>query len=140
MSIRSVTPADHPALVALWQRTPGICLRPEDAFEPFCVYLARNPGLSLLYEVDGQLAGCLLVGHDGRRGYLQHLVIDLPWRGRGWARALLGVALERLAELGIEKSHVFVLRDAALAVEFWQAQPGWGLREDIQVFSTRGRE
>ncbi|MGL4315531.1 MAG: GNAT family N-acetyltransferase [Pseudomonas sp.] len=137
MSIRAIIPADHPALVELWQRTPGICLRAEDAFEPFCAYLARNPGLSLLCEVDGRLAACLLVGHDGRRGYLQHLVVDLPWRGRGLARALLVQALGHLAELGIDKSHVFVLRDAPQAVGFWQAQPGWGLREDIQVFSTR---
>lgn len=137
MSIRPIVPADHAALVALWQRTPGIRLRPEDALEPFCAYLARNPELSLLCELEGQLAGCLLVGHDGRRGYLQHLVVDQPWRGRGWARALLEDALGRLAELGIDKSHVFVLRDAPAALDFWQAQAQWERREDILVFSTR---
>ncbi len=137
MPIRSAQPADHPALVALWQRTPGICLRAEDAYEPFCAYLQRNPGLSLVLEVDGCLAGCLLVGHDGRRGYLQHLVVDEPWRGRGLAQALLEEALVALARLGIGKSHVFVLRDMPQAMHFWQTRPGWGLREDIQVFSTR---
>lgn len=137
MQIRSITPADHPQLVALWRRTPGICLRPEDELAPFCAYLARNPGHSLLAEVGGQLAGCLLAGHDGRRGYLQHLVVDRPWRGRGLARALLDEALARLAAQGIGKSHVFVLRDAPQALAFWLAQAGWAAREDIQVFSTR---
>lgn len=136
MSIRPIIPADHASLVALWQRTPGICLRPEDAFEPFSAYLARNPGLSLLVEIEGQLAACLLVGHDGRRGYLQHLVVDQPWRGQGWAQALLDEALRRLAAQGIGKSHVFVLRDAPQARAFWQAQDGWAAREDIEVFST----
>ncbi|MGH8353031.1 MAG: GNAT family N-acetyltransferase [Pseudomonas sp.] len=139
MSIRPITPADHPALLALWRRTPGLCIRPEDAFEPFCAYLARNPELSLLSEIDGRLAGCLLVGHDGRRGYLQHLVVDRPYRGRGLAQALLAEAGARLEALGVPKSHVFVLRDAPEALAFWEAQPGWGRREDIWVYSTSGR-
>lgn len=138
MQIRAISPADHAALLDLWRRTPGLCVRAEDAYEPFCRYLARNPELSLLAEVDGQLAGCLLVGHDGRRGYLQHLVVDMPWRGRGLARALLDEALSRLAALGVRKSHVFVLRDAPVALAFWQAQRDWGERRDIQVFSTQG--
>lgn len=137
MSIRPITPADHPALLALWLRTPGLQLRAEDDFEPFCTYLARNPGLSLLVELDGRIVASLLVGHDGRRGYLQHLAVDEPWRGRGFARALLNEALARLAQLGVDKSHVFVLRDAPQALAFWEAQAGWEGRSDIRVYSTR---
>ncbi len=138
MSIRPLRSADHSSLLALWQRTPGICIRPEDAYEPFCAYLLRNPDLSLLSEIDGQLAGCVLVGHDGRRGYLQHLVVDPACRGQGLARALLTEALARLAALGLQKSHVFVLGDSPESLGFWEAQPGWGKREDIQLYSTRG--
>jgi hypothetical protein len=38
----------------------------------------------------------------------------------------------------VGKSHVFVLRDAPEALDFWRAQKGWSARTDIQVFSTRG--
>ncbi|MFC0709019.1 GNAT family N-acetyltransferase [Azorhizophilus paspali] len=137
MPIRPIAPADHMALLALWQRTPGLQLRDEDGYEPFCAYLARNPELSLLIELDGRIVASLLVGHDGRRGYLQHLAVDQTCRGRGFARALLDEALARLARLGIGKSHVFVLRDAPLAQTFWSAQVGWERRSDIQVYSTR---
>ncbi|GAB3475127.1 GNAT family N-acetyltransferase [Azotobacter salinestris] len=137
MSVRPITPVDHPALLALWRRTPGLQLRAEDDFEPFCNYLARNPGLSQLVELDGRIVASLLVGHDGRRGYLQHLVVDEPYRGRGFARALLGKAQAKLAQLGIDKSHVFVLRDAPQAQAFWEAQASWEGRSDIQVYSTR---
>jgi ribosomal protein S18 acetylase RimI-like enzyme len=139
MNARPVTPPDHPALLSLWQRTPGIRIRPEDRFEPFCDYLARNPGLSLLVEVEGLPVACLMAGHDGRRGYLQHLVVDVAYRGRGLARLLLERTLASLAELGIHKSHVFVLRDAPQALAFWQAQDGWEQRDDIEVFSMQGR-
>lgn len=137
MQIRAILPSDHPQLLELWRRTPGIRLRAEDEYEPFCRYLARNPGLSLLVESDGMVVATLLVGHDGRRGYLQHLVVEPSWRGQGLASALLGGALARLAGLGVSKSHVFVLGDAPEALAFWRSRSGWGEREDIEVFSTR---
>ena len=136
MRLREVSPADHAALHALWELTPGIQLRSEDAYAPFCAYLARNPGLSLLAEEEGRIVGCLLAGHDGRRGYLQHLVVAPCCRGRGIATALIEAVLGRLAEQGITKSHVFVLDAAPEALVFWRARPGWGERGDIRVFST----
>ena len=136
MFLRSASTADHPRLIALWERTPGIQLRRDDEFEPFAAYLARNPDLSLVLEAEGALIGSLLVGHDGRRGYLQHLVVDAPYRGHGLARRMLDEALARLARLGIGKSHVFVLRDAPEALAFWEGQAGWGRRDDILVYSA----
>ena len=136
MFLRSASTADHPRLIALWERTPGIQLRRDDEFEPFAAYLARNPDLSLVLEAEGALIGSLLVGHDGRRGYLQHLVVDAPYRGRGLARRMLDAALARLARLGIGKSHVFVLRDAPEALAFWEGQAGWGRRDDILIYSA----
>lgn len=135
--MREIVTTDHAALLSLWQRTPGIQIRAEDAYAPFCAYLQRNPGLSLLIEADSQPVACLMAGHDGRRGYLQHLLVDETWRGRGLATRLLDEVLLRLARLGIHKSHVFVLRDAPVALSFWQAQKGWEAREDIQVFSSQ---
>ena len=137
MQLREVTVADHAALYRIWEQTPGIQLRAEDALQPFCGYLLRNPGLSLLAEIDGQLAGCLLAGHDGRRGYLQHLVVAPAFRRRGVASALIAAVLARLAGQGICKSHVFVLDAAPEALAFWRSQPGWGERMDIRVFSTQ---
>lgn len=136
MQLREATPSDHAVLHALWARTPGIQLRAEDAYAPFCAYLARNPGLSLLAETDGRIVGCLLAGHDGRRGYLQHLAVDPGYRRRGIASALIAAVLVRLAAQGIAKSHVFVLDAAPEALAFWRARHGWGARGDIRVFST----
>lgn len=138
MKIRAIVPADHSALLRLWQRTPGIMLREEDAYAPFCAYLQRNPGLSLLVEVQGEVVGCLLAGHDGRRGYLQHLLVEPAFQRRGFARLLLERTLASLAELGVHKCHVFVLTDAPQALGFWRAQASWQARLDIQVFSSKG--
>ena len=122
MLMRAATPADHAALFALWGGTPEIQLRAEDEYEPFCRYLERNPGLSLLVEAEGRPIASLLAGHDGRRGYLHHLVVAPAWRGRGLASALLAEVLARLAEQGVRKSHVFVLGAAPEALAFWRAR------------------
>lgn len=137
MLMRAATPADHAALFALWRSVPGIQLRAEDEYEPFCRYLERNPGLSLLVEAEGGPIASLLAGHDGRRGYLHHLVVAPAWRGRGLASALLAEVLARLAEQGVYKSHVFVLGAAPEALAFWRARSEWLARDDIEVFSTR---
>ena len=137
MLMRAATPADHAALFALWRSVPGIQLRAEDEYEPFCRYLERNPGLSLLVEAEGGPIASLLAGHDGRRGYLHHLVVAPAWRGRGLASALLAEVLARLAEQGVRKSHVFVLGAAPEALAFWRARDEWLARDDIEVFSTR---
>lgn len=136
MQLREATPADHAVLHTLWSRTPGVRLRAEDALAPYCAYLARNPGLSLVAEVDGRVVGCLLAGHDGRRAYLQHLAVEVQYRRRGIASALLAAVLVRLAAQGIAKSHVFVLDAEPAALAFWRARAGWGERHDIRVFST----
>ena len=137
MLMRAATPADHAALFALWRSVPGIQLRAEDEYEPFCRYLERNPGLSLLVEAEGRPIASLLAGHDGRRGYLHHLAVAPAWRGRGLASALLAEVLARLAEQGVRKSHVFVLGAAPEALAFWRARGEWLARDDIEVFSTR---
>ena len=137
MLMRAATPADHAALFTLWRSVPGIQLRAEDEYEPFCRYLERNPGLSLLVEAEGGPIASLLAGHDGRRGYLHHLVVAPAWRGRGLASALLAEVLARLAEHGVRKFHVFVLGAAPEALAFWRARGEWLARDDIEVFSTR---
>lgn len=135
MQLRAVTEADHAALLAIWQQTPGLCVRDDDAYAPFCAYLARNPGFSLLIEHAGSVIAGVMAGHDGRRGYLQHLFVIPAWQHQGLARQLLAEALKRLAAAGIQKSHVLVLADSASARAFWQAQAGWQLRDDVQLCS-----
>lgn len=119
---------------ALWQRTPGVSVREADSKEATARYLSRNPGFSFVAEEDGKVIACALCGHDGRRGYLQHVVVDLPYRGRGIAQALVTRCLDRLEEIGILKTHidVFVMND--VANDYWQKR-GWMLRDDINRYS-----
>jgi len=122
-------------VLALWQRTPGICIREADSRPAIARYLARNPGLSFIaQDLSGNVIGSALSGHDGRRGYLQHVVVDPHHRGQGIAHALVTRCLAALTAEGIVKSHLEVLASNDLALRYWSRR-GWQRRDDIIRYS-----
>lgn len=133
-AIRPMTMADYDAVLALMRGAPGVAVRAADSPEAIARYLARNPGLSLVAEQDGRLVGCLFCGHDGRRGYLHHVVVAPEFRGQGIGRALVTKALDGLEALGIYKTHLDVFVDNEAAIAYW-AHTGWQRRSDIARFS-----
>lgn len=133
-NLRVMTPTDYDAVLALMQNTPGISLRNADSREATERYLARNPGLSFVAEAAGRLIACVMCGHDGRRGYLQHALVLPEYRRQGIAQALTQRCLDALAQLGIHKCHLDVFKTNISAADYWQGQ-GWKLRTDIDRYS-----
>jgi ribosomal protein S18 acetylase RimI-like enzyme len=131
---REMTPGDYPAMIELMRRAPGVSVREADTPEGLARFLARNPGQSFVAEVDGRLAGCLMGGHDGRRGHLHHLAVDAGCRRRGIASALVERCLAALETQGIHKTHIDVYRDNTAGNGFWESA-GWTRRDDTHRFS-----
>jgi ribosomal protein S18 acetylase RimI-like enzyme len=134
MKIAELTTDHYEVVLALFKRTPGVSVRDADSKESTARYLARNPGLSFVAEEDDKIVGCAMCGHDGRRGYLQHVVVEPPYRGRGIAHALVTRCLDGLEEIGIVKVHIDVHVTNDLANEYWTKR-GWKLRDDIHRYS-----
>ncbi|MEX0586364.1 MAG: hypothetical protein WD176_06955, partial [Pirellulales bacterium] len=74
-AISPMLATDYDEVVALWEATEGVGLNESDSRENIARFLARNPGLSMVARVGGQIGGAVLCGHDGRRGYLHHLAV-----------------------------------------------------------------
>jgi N-acetylglutamate synthase len=134
MNIAELTIDRHEEVLALFKRTPGISVREGDSREATVRYLARNPGLSFIAEEGKKIIGCAMCGHDGRRGYLQHVVVDPTFRGKRIAHDLITRCLDRLADAGIVKVHIDVLVTNDLANEYW-TKKGWSRRDDIYRYS-----
>jgi N-acetylglutamate synthase len=133
-SIRTMTIDDYEKVIALMKRTPGVTFRDADSQEKTASYLLRNSGLSFIAIEEGNVVGCIMSGHDGRRGYLQHLVVQLEHRRKGIANALVDSCISALEKLGINKSHIDVLNENEAGISFWESQ-GWKLRTDIKRYS-----
>jgi ribosomal protein S18 acetylase RimI-like enzyme len=134
VQIKELTLEMWPQVLALMGRTPGICVREADSAERVAAYLERNPGMSFAALHDGRVVGCAMCGHDGRRGYLHHVVVEPEHRRAGVATALVERCLGRLGEAGIAKCHLDVLTTNEQGKAFW-ARRGWRRRDDVQKFS-----
>jgi ribosomal protein S18 acetylase RimI-like enzyme len=134
MNIREMTINDYDSIIKMFRETPGIEVREADSKDATEAYLNRNPGLSFVAMLDLKVIGCVMCGHDGRRGYLQHLVVMPGHRKQGIGEELFIACINALQKIGVHKTHIFVLKTNDLGNKFW-ADKGWNLREDINMYS-----
>ena len=136
-TIRAMTDADYPQVVALWRQTEGIGLSESDSPTAVSAYLQRNPGMSGIAVLpSGQIVGAVLCGHDGRRGYLTHLAVAESHRRQGIGRALVEHAVAALQREGIIGCNLFVWNANQTARQFWESM-GWQAPNDWGVMNRR---
>jgi ribosomal protein S18 acetylase RimI-like enzyme len=137
LELRAMIPGDVREALALWRATEGMGLSPEETETFLTAFIERNPGLSaVLRGPDGVLAGALLAGHDGRRGFLYHLAVATAWRGQGAGRDLVNYSLAGLHRAGIAKVTVMVYAENEAGRAFWRKM-GWETRDDLVVMQTK---
>lgn len=134
LTIRQMTIGDYEEVIGLLQGTPGVVVRDVDSKGAIAKYLERNPGLSFVAVEGERVVGCIMSGHDGRRGYLQHLAVVDGFRKQGIGKVLVEKCLEGLQKEGILKSHIDVLVVNETAALFWE-KIGWKRRDDICRYS-----
>ena len=132
--IRPMAITDFDAVHTLWTSCEGVGLNDADRPEALSAYLVRHPGMSFIAQQDDAIVGAVLCGHDGRRGYLNHLAVSPAHRHQGLARRLVDSCLAALKEAGIGKCHLFVFSSNQDGQNFWQ-KIGWELRDDLAVAS-----
>lgn len=132
-TLRPLTVSDYDAVRALWEQSEGVGLSESDTRDAIAAYLVRNPALSLVAVSPlGEIAGAVLCGHDGRRGYLHHLAVNRAQRGQGLGRRLVHECLARLRVEGVTKSNIFLFATNAAGRGFWLHE-GWAVRDDLVV-------
>ncbi|WP_368744427.1 GNAT family N-acetyltransferase [Desertibaculum subflavum] len=134
IEIRPMRAEDFPRMAALWKASAGVRESLGDTPEGIAMYLARNPGMSLVAEDGGQIVATVLCGHDGRRGFIHHMAVAATHRRYGVGRAMVGRCIAALADAGIPKCHLFVAPDNQAGKAFWRSL-GWQLRTDLEDMS-----
>ncbi|MGY3689653.1 GNAT family N-acetyltransferase [Vibrio coralliilyticus] len=134
VTIRPMTIEDYDAVIRLWLQTEGMSVRDADSRENIALYLDRNPDLSFVAISESNIIGAVLVGTDGRRGYLQHLAVLPQFRGQRIGYQLISQSINALAKIGIPKTHLFVYDDNLNAQKFYE-KLGWFPRDNIRMYS-----
>ncbi len=129
-----MTMADYDSVQALLNSIEGVRLRSADSRDATDRYLLRNPGLSFIARSSDNVVGCIMSGHDGRRGYLHHLAVAPNFRRKGIGTLLVHRCIAALQQIGIEKTHIDVLSENIAAHQYW-TELGWQKRTDIIRYS-----
>ena len=111
--------AAYPEALALWQRA-GLPVRPEGRDGPGAFARQADTGLQRVigFRHRGSLVAVVVLTHDGRKGWINRLAVDLEHRRRGLAQALIGEAERWFAGLGLEVYSALIHEDnrASLAL------------------------
>lgn len=136
MEIRNLTIADYDNVYALWMSCRNMGFNDvDDSREGIKKYLDRNPNTSFAAYIDGELAGVIMAGHDGRRGFIHHMCVSEKFRKRGIGRKLVEAALDALKGEGISKVALVAFGYNEAGNAFWEKM-GFTVREDL-VYRNR---
>jgi ribosomal protein S18 acetylase RimI-like enzyme len=131
MRIQVMKNRDYLGVYNLWISTPGMGLNNlDDSKEGIKKYLKRNPKTCFIAKENDKIIGAILTGHDGRRGYIHHLAVDIRYRKKGIGSELVRTAIDALVKEDINKVAFVVFKNNKIGNTFWQ-RLGFTDRQDL---------
>lgn len=131
MNIRKMVIDDYDDVYALWMSCAGMGLNNlDDSREGIEKFIKRNPDTCFVAENCRKIVGVIIVGNDGRRGYIYHTAVDPHFRKQGIASQLVDTALQALKQCEINKVALVVFDRNKLGNQFWQ-NLAFTVREDL---------
>ncbi|CAN5116359.1 GNAT family acetyltransferase [soil metagenome] len=131
--VRPATAADAEAVIALWT-VCGLTRPWNDPGADFDLALKTTSATVLVAVAADGMAGAVMVGFDGHRGWVYYLAVDPAARRGGLGRALMQAAEVWLVEQGAPKLQLMVRADNAEALAFHEA-----LGLEVQPVTVLGR-
>ncbi len=131
MDIRKMIIDDYDEVYNLWMSCEGMGLNNlDDSRNGIDMFLKRNPDTCFVAENGNKIVGVIMVGNDGRRGYIYHTAVHPQYRKQGIASKLVHTALKALKQCGINKVALVVFDKNENGNQFWEKQ-GFTVREDL---------
>jgi ribosomal protein S18 acetylase RimI-like enzyme len=143
-SVRTFRDGDRCAVEALWARVfpddpprnaPGRMIDSKLEVQPELLLVAEVVGSSSDGQVgaaQAQIAGAVIAGYDGVRGWIYHLAVVPELRRRGLGAQLVRAAEERLRALGCPKVNLQV-RPGNREVIAWYRRLGYEIEERVSL-------
>jgi L-amino acid N-acyltransferase YncA len=121
----------------LWQRSGLSSQRPQgrDSREAFARQLESGVQTVLGLEKKEQLIGAVIATHDGRKGWINRLVIDADHRRQGYAKRLIAAAEQVLCTQGMRVIAALIEHENKASLALFQEE-GY-LSGDVHYVSKR---
>jgi ribosomal protein S18 acetylase RimI-like enzyme len=133
MKIESFSMDQYDEIVEIWRKS-GLSIGSSDTKQQVNRMLQRNPNLFLIGRIDNIVAGVVMGGFDGRRGYVHHLAVDPKFQKRGLGRLMMKELMKRFREMGVHKVHLFIEKYNKEVISFYESL-NWEIRDDLIMMS-----
>lgn len=132
MRIRPYQESDELAVIELWRAVSANDAPHNDPATALRKKLAVDRDLLLVAEIDGNVAGTVMGGYDGHRGWIYAVAVWPDHRRKGVGSALLRRVEEALAERGCLKVNLQVVASNPGAVKFYETL-GYRVEERVSM-------
>jgi len=132
MTIRVYRDPDREAVIALWRSVFAYTTPHNEPALSIRRKMDAQPELFFVAEMDGLIAGTVMGGYDGHRGWIYSLAVAPELRGGGIGTALVRRAEEALARMGCPKVNLQVFQSNAGAVAFYE-KLGYRVEERVSM-------
>ncbi len=123
MQIRKFQESDRTDVIALWR----LCdlVRPQnDPDQDIDLKMAFQPDLFLVGEIDNLIAGTVMAGYEGHRGWINYLAVSPDVQRGGLGARLMAEAERLLRDLGCVKINLQVRSSNENVQEFYRSRSG----------------
>jgi ribosomal protein S18 acetylase RimI-like enzyme len=120
LTIRPAAITEEQAVIALW-RDCGLVVPHNDPAADFR-FAKRGPNSDVLVGVDesGQIAGSVMVGHDGHRGWVYYVAAAPALRGQGIGRRMMEAAEGWLRKRNVPKMQLMIREANTAVADFYE--------------------
>lgn len=118
LKIRLFDLEDSDAVIAIWEacrlRVPW-----NDPHKDIARKRQVNPELFLVAELNGRLAGTVMGGYEGHRGWINYLAVSPDCQRQGVGRALMHAVEAKLVAMGCPKINLQVRSSNTAVIQFY---------------------
>jgi len=132
LEIRPYKDSDEAAVIALWTTVFNYTAAHNNPLKAIRAKVAFQRELFFVAEVGGAVAGTVMGGYDGHRGWIYSLAVKPEFRRRGIATALMNHVEAELKKLGCCKINLQILAGNAEVAAFYQTL-GYTIEERISM-------
>lgn len=134
--IRQFKPEEYDKVISLWN-SANLPVRPKgrDKRENINKQISNGTSIILVAELNKKMVGAVLGTHDGRKGWINRLVVDTEFRRKNIATELVSEVEKWFKESGIEVFSCVIEGANTVSVQLFNKL---GYSEwDVRYFSKR---
>lgn len=137
LMIRKMTLKDYNSVIKLWKEQ-NIPYRPHgrDSIKNIQGQLKQSNCYFFVAEIDKKIIGAIIGTHDGRKGWINRLVVAQSHQKKGIAKRLVKEVEHRLTEIGIDIVACLIEDWNIISMRVFE-QLGYKKHSDIFYYSKR---